>query len=247
VVKKWLPPTVLQLKEIEPPRELVAALSADFLGRLNIAKPPPVQLSTLENWTGYCHSQDTTDRGEVIISDWRTPPPAWRITQGIRGTYVHETAHRQIWQAEPSADTHGLEFFTLLLFLLRRAGERKGGWSWILNADLYDCQNCIEPQGVPGIPSLGENIDFSMKLALELAEQEITAEQAAEEICRRAAGWKAWRAEESARREAAQKATREKTEVLRSSLQAARDKIFWWRYCSVMLAVSGFLAGAIFY
>lgn len=240
-------PQVLQLKEIEPPAELAAALSADFLGRLNIANPPAVQIAELEDWGGYCHAQDTTEHGEVVISDWRITLPAWRITQGIRGTYIHETAHRLIWQAETSADTHGLEFYTLLIFLLRRAGERKGGSSWILYADFYDCQDCLEAQGVPGILSLGESIDWAMELALKLAGQKITAEMAAQEICRRAKAWREEIAAAPARREAAQKAAREKFEALQAALAAARDKIFWWRYSAVMLAGVAFVVGAIFF
>jgi hypothetical protein len=237
-------PQVLQLQEIEPPAELAAALSADFLGRLFIANPPPVQIAPLENWTGYCHAQDATDRGEVIISDWRTPPrPLWSIER-IQGIYIHETAHRIIGQADDGVKSHGLEFYSLLLFLLSRAGERKGGWSWILYADLYDCQNCIEPSDIPGLPSLGKSIDFSMELALELAGQKITAEQAAEEICRRAKAWREEVAAAPGRREAAQKAAREKFEALQAALRSARDKIFWWR---LYFGAAAFLAVAVFF
>lgn len=245
-----MPPQVLKLQEIEPPPELAAALSADFLDRLRIANPPPVRIATPPEaaaWGGYCSGTEYAERGEVVIADWRTTPE-WLVQQRIQTVYVHETAHRLLSQAQArEIESHGIEFFTLLLFLFLRAGTKKGDRPWLISAGLYDCQNCLEPRGVEGMPSLGESIDFALELALEIASLEITAEQAAEEICRRAKKWKAWKAEEPARREAAQKAAREKAEALRSSLQAARDKIFWWRYCSAMLAVSGFLAGAIFY
>ncbi len=110
----------------------------------------------------------------------------------------------------------------------------------MLEADFYDCQDCLRSRDVPGVPSTGETIDFALEIALELSDQKITAEQAAEEICRRAAAWKAWKAGEPERREA----TREKQETTQAALGAANDKIFWWRvYC----AASSFLAAVIFF
>ena len=234
-------PKVLQLQEIEPPQELAEALSADFLAKLRIENPPAVRIAIppeTASWGGYCSGGEYAERGEVVIADWRHCQE-WRVQQRIQEIYLHETAHRLLSWAK--IESHGIEFFALQLFLFKRAGEKKGGWPWFFSADLYDCQNCLEPRDVPGVPSLGESIDVAMELALELAGQKITAEHAALEICRRATAWKALKAEEPSRREAAQKAAREKVDAVRSSLQAARDKIFWWR---VYFIASSFLAAA---
>ncbi|MHB1016193.1 MAG: hypothetical protein ACYC2W_13080 [Desulfurivibrionaceae bacterium] len=236
-------PTILQLHEIEPPAELAAALSPDFLSRLVIANLPPVQIATLERWGGYCHNMDATERGEVIISDWRIPQPEWLTLQRIQGTYIHEAAHRLIWQANQKAEGHGVEFFTLQLFLFLLAGEKKDGLPWLATAELYDCQDCIGEES----PTLGQVVDFSLTTAFVLSGQEITAEQAAAEICRRAKVWREEIVAAPARREAAQKAMREKFETLHAALRSARDKIFWWRYFSVILAGAGFLVGAIYF
>ncbi len=231
-------PQILQLLEIEPPAELAAALSADFLDRLRIANPPPVRIAIppeIASWGGYCSGGEYAEKGEVVIADWRTTPE-WLVQQRIQAVYVHETAHRLLSQAQArEIESHGIEFFTLLLFLFLRAGTKKGDRPWLISAGLYDCQNCLEPRGVEGVPSLGESIDFALELALEIASQEITAEQAAEEICRRV---KKWKAEEPERREAA----REKQEAIQTAFATAHDKIFWWR---VYFFASSFL-GVVF-
>lgn len=233
--------SVLQLQEIEPPPELAAALSTDFLDRLRIANPPPVRVAIppeTAHWGGYCSGGEYAEKGEVVIADWRTTHE-WRVQQRIQRIYLHETAHRLL-SAQAKIESHGIEFFALQLFLFKRAGKKKGDWPWILDADFYDCQDCLRSRDVPGVPSTGETIDFALEIALELSAQKITAEQAAEEICRRAAAWKAWRAGEPERREAA----REKQEATQAAFGAANDKIFWWRvYC----AASSFLAAVIFF
>lgn len=230
-------PAVLQLMEIEPPAELAAALSADFLDRLGIATPPPIQIAALEQWGGYCHEEDATERGEVIVSDWRVPRPEWLTLERIQEVYTHETAHRLIGQTCQSAKAHGIEFFTLLIFLLWRAGGKKGGCPWFIFWRAYDFQDCMESRGIPGVPSSGESIDWATETALELAGLDLTAEAAASEICRRAKSWGEWKAKEPKRREAA----REKQEAIQTAFATAHDKIFWWR---VYFFASSFLAAA---
>lgn len=147
-------PQVLQLQEIEPPAELAAALSPDFLDRLGIASLPPVRIAVppaAAAWRGYCSDGEFAERGEVVIADWRLNQE-WRVTEGIQEVYVHETAHRLTWQTDKSADAHGIEFFGILLFLLTRAGEKRGGSRpWVIFWKGYDCQNCLEPRGVEGV------------------------------------------------------------------------------------------------
>lgn len=238
-------PQVLKLQEIEPPPELAAALSADFLGRLSIENPPPVRVAIppeTAHWGGYCSGGEYAEKGEIVIADWHHHQ-GWRVVQGIQHIYLHETAHRLLSPAQAKIENHGIEFFALQLFLFKRAGKKKGGWPWILSSDLYDCQNCLEPGGIAGVPSLGESIDFAMVLALELADQKITAELATQEICRRAQGWREEIAAEPGRRAAAQKAAREKFEVLQTALAVAHDKIFWWR---LYFGAASFLAAAVF-
>lgn len=217
-------PQVLKLQEIEPPHELAAALSDDFLGKLSIANPPPVQIAILEQWGGYCHRKESTEKGEVIIADWRSPASKVRILERIREVYIHESSHRLIWQIDSSAGSHGVEFFALQLFLFFRAGKsEEGRWPMWTSASLYDCLNCL---GEESLITVGQSIDWAWETAQGLASQEITAEAAAEEICRRVKKWKAWKAEEPARRSAAL----EKQKATRAALTAARDKIFWWRF-----------------
>lgn len=241
-------PAVLQLMEIKPPAELAAALSADFLDPLGIANPPPVRIAIPPEaaaWGGYCSGTEYAERGEVVIADWRITQE-WLVQQRIQAIYVHEVAHRLLSQAR-EIESHGIEFFTLQLFLFRRAGLKKGDRPWILDADLYDCQDCLDSRDIPGVPSLGKSIAFAMELASALAPKEITAEQAAQEICHRARAWREEIAATPGRREAAQKTAREKFEALQAALQSARDKIFWWKYAVVVAAGVGFLAGAIFF
>lgn len=219
--------SVLQLQEIEPPQELVAALSADFLCRLGISNPPPVRISLPHEdaaWAGYCSGTEYSEKGEIVLADWRQHR-GWLVLQRIQEIYVHETAHRLLSQAH-EIESHGVEFFTLLLFLFRRAGQKKGGWPWLLTADLYDCQDCLKAQGIDGVASLGETIDWALELAIDLADQkEITAEEAAAEIYRRAKVWMKWKAEEPNRRAAAQA----KKEEAQAAIIEAEGKIFWWR------------------
>ena len=232
-------PAVLQLMEIEPPTELAAALSADFLDRLRIANPPPVRIATPpENatWRGYCSATDFSECGEVVLADWRQPRE-WLILQRIQGIYMHETAHRLIFKTDNKVDAHGIEFFAVLLFLFHRAGLKRSGLPWLVSADLYDCHDALESRGIDGIPSTGESVDFALELAADLAPQEITAEAAAEEICRRAKFWKNWKAAEPNRRAAA----KEKYEAAQVALKETLNKIFWWR---VYFSASSFLAAA---
>ena len=219
-------PQVLQLQKIEPPPELAAALSDDFLGKLVIANPPPVQIAVLEQWGGYCHSKESTEKGEVIIADWRLPSSKSRIMERIREVYIHESSHRLIWQIDSSAGSHGVEFFALQLFLFFRAGKtEEGRWPMWTSATLYDCLNCFGEEGEESHTTVGQSIDWAWETAQDLASQEITAEAAAEEICRRTKIWHAWWAAEPSRRAAAQdKRTKDKI-----AMKEAKDKIFWWR------------------
>lgn len=236
-------PTVLQLQEIEPPPELAAALSPNFMARLGISSPPSVQIAALEKWGGYCHNIDSTERGEIIISDWRTPRPEWLVLQGIQGTYIHETAHRLIWLADQKVEGHGVEFFTLQLFLFLLAGEKKNGLPWLTTSSFYDCHDCIGEESL----TLGQFMDFAVTTALTLADQKITAEEAAREICLLAQSWREEMAAAPGRREAGRKAAREKFEILQATLRETRDKIFWWRlyFSAAAFSAAAFLVLAM--
>lgn len=221
-------PQILQLQEIEPSAELAAALSVDFLCRLGIENPPPVRISTppeSATWRGYCSSYEFSEYGEVVLADLEIVNlQKWRMIDQFRCTYVHEAAHRLLSEADVAS--HGAEFLSLFLFLFFRAGEREkemGPWWHMVN--FYCMQDCYY-QG------LGRSLAWAWDTAQDLLPEELTAEQAVEEICKRA---KAWLAEAPARREAAH----EKQEALQVTLEDALNKIFWWR---IYFAISSFFA-----
>lgn len=237
-------PKVLALKEIEPPSALAEALSSEFLRPLRIENPPPVRLARRPagaTWGGFCSWQDMAEFREVTIHfDAPLGQESWVMVEKLRGTYLHEIAHRFLSKlpVDEIGGSHGPVFFALQLLLFLRAGEREGGRPWAWHADLYDLHDCFGDH--PCTP--GQALDWAFCQAAELADTEISAESAAGEIARRFAIWREAMALAPAKRQAAHAARAEREAVL----VRKATHVKWWICYSIMLgAMAGLLAGLL--
>lgn len=238
-------PKILALKEIEPPPELAEALNPDFLRPLRIENPPSVRLAKRPagaTWGGFCswHNQAEFEEVTIHIDDPLAPKESWVMIENLRGTYLHETAHRFLSKlpADEIGGSHGPVFFAVQLLLFLRLPNRYGDRPWLWSAGVYDLQDAwLAEEYTPG-----QALDWASAMADDLASAEISAEATAGEIARRFAIWREAMAQAPAKRQAAHAARAERE----AALVRKATNVKWWICYSIMLgAMAGLLAGLL--
>jgi len=236
----------MALREIDPPPVLAEALTPEFLRPLRVENPPAVRIARRPagaTWSGFCSWHTQAEFAEVTLhhDDPLAPLEAWVMVEDLRGTYLHEIAHRFLSKlhVEEIGGSHGPVFFAIQLLLFLRLPDRYGARPWFLRADVYDLQDAwLAREYTPG-----EALDWAYKIAESLAPAEISAEQAATKIALRFKAWRAAMVDAPARRAA----VAAEIEQQRAALRKAEDKVLWWRLCcgAASLAATAFLFLAI--
>lgn len=190
---------------------------------------PPIELRPTGEWGGWAWNGTTAPDGRVAISN--------RIVlysqAGITRIVVHEWAH-QLAQGH----AHDAAFFAVNLLLLKRieaaSSARTTATDLTLKMSFYDLQDL--PEGLEGESDagLGAALSWAVLQADELAQADLSAEAAAQEISERYEAWLAQLEAAPAKQEAAAKKQRQLVLAHKSAqceLAALRAKLrerTWW-------------------
>lgn len=167
--------TVLKLQEVEAPQLLAEALNDDLFKKLKMNRIA-VQISNFKKSAdlgGLCINSDHTQMDEVEISSEffeDSSRPKSKQIETIVSIYLHECAHRITNQS------HFGGFLCLNILLHIRAGN-----NLVNKIRLYDWHQENN--------DMAETFKFAWNLAKNLAETDITAEQAGEIILQKYNAW----------------------------------------------------------
>jgi hypothetical protein len=240
-------PKCLEIQKVEPPPELAAALTPDFIQKLKIEKPPPVLMmdGRGKGWGGFCSGKEYTQDGEIVVSARPMAEPAREIWR-LRSVYMHEIVHRFLSEKEEGdiGGSHGVVFFTLLLLVLKRAGGRRGeeGGLWADSIDFYDFHDVFEEEE-SDVYTAGEALDFSIRVSDQLYTKNLSCEAAADVIAARFSSWKNRLAGRPARE---QKREMEKKAMVAAVKTEKKKKKEVWGWVAWSGALNIFLLTIIF-
>ena len=159
----------------------LSALLLPAIAAARIENPPPLELRWLGgDIAGLCLPLDCAPDGRLFMSHRSL---LWH-PQTIICVYLHEAAHRLLGHG-----AHDASFFALLHVMLARcdaAGVTSGGVS---NLGLYDLQ-CVPAEVLAdGDGGVGRALTWSVRNAVDLAGQDLTAEQLAAAVLGRHLEW----------------------------------------------------------
>lgn len=187
----------------------------------------PVELRPTGAWGGWC-SRDllgTPDR-RICVSSRAV---LWTKERFVL-VYIHETAHRLLLDVGAAHFNHDSVFFALQMVMLLRldgasykADEMVSSWEGF--ASFYDLQDPPECwDGRPRHSWLPRCLSWSMTVASELAESQLTAEQCGSELARRYENWTDGLAKEPAIKAAAAAGRQKKQDAVKETIYVLRKK-----------------------
>lgn len=156
----------------EVPKSVKDALGDAFLSSIGIANPAPVlllKISEKSDWAGFCHNEEFTEAGEIVLSHELVYPikiPTVN-TRSILHLYLHEFTHRLL----PN-QRHNLAFFALNLTLQTRASKKLEDKYYVERCNFYDVQDVA-------LLDLQTAIPMAMQFVEKYADSTFTAEQLA--------------------------------------------------------------------
>lgn len=209
------------LVESEPHPLVARALNADLWARCRIENPVPVHFVTMPRWGGSCPDIQDTKEGEIQIADHllsNSKNEDW-MANSLTLTYLHELSHR----LTPGHD-HDAAFFAVNTLLLLRAGSNNHGRPLLNEMGLYDLQDWEDTPNC----QIGEALDWGLKIASALMDEDISAEAASTQIIAHYEKWKAWKESEPERIARAEAKALASKQATREHIKELADARYRW-------------------
>ena len=236
----------LKVYQVVPAPPPTAAWLGELL-RVPIAaarfkSPPPLEIRPTGALGGWSAPRTSAPDGRIALSNRVV---MW-IPRSIIAIYLHESCHALLHGVVEDHHGHDAAFFSLLATLLTLADRATNhAHDLVQTLDLYDIQDLPPQLNDESDRGLGRCITWSIQIANELAEAELSAEAAALEIVKR---YQAWLVELSDRPRRAQvQADQAERQARRraDSVERLKDKLFLSTFVAGISSVLLVLVGVM--